>query len=172
MFSAKPQHLPKGTASSSESSGQGQAFADRPEGSCSAAEGEGSKARSRQPAEKYAYERQTRKQAEKAPLPASAPLPSACTAAQRGSSPRRLRAPLCASQPLLPGSPPPEKPAPGAMALRKLAFGTGTTECWLGAQAGLGPAAPSPLLSLPFPPWLWALSIANRLGFRRLLTLS
>lgn len=37
---------------------------------------------------------------------------------------------------------------PGPMALRKLALGTGTAECWLGEQTGLGPA-PSPLP--PFP---------------------
>lgn len=34
------------------------------------------------------------------------------------------------------------------MALRKLALGTGTAECWLGEQTGLGPA-PTPLP--PFP---------------------
>lgn len=117
--SDKPQHLPKGTVGSSERSGQCQAFAGRPEGSCLAAEGEGSEARSRQPAGKHAYERQTCKQAEKAPLPASAPLPSACTPVRRGSSPRRLRAPLSASQPLLSGSPPPAKPAPGAHGFKK-----------------------------------------------------
>jgi len=93
VFSAKAQHLPKGMAGSSESSEQRQAFADRPEGSCSTAEGEGSRARSRQPPEKYAYGRQKHKQAEKAPRPGSAPLPSACTPWQRGSSPGRLRAP-------------------------------------------------------------------------------
>lgn len=51
VFLAKPQHLPKGMAGSSESGQQFQAFADRPEESCSAAEGEGSKSRSRQPVE-------------------------------------------------------------------------------------------------------------------------
>lgn len=132
VFSAKSQYLPKGMASFSESHCQCQAFADRPEGSCSTAEGEGSKAQSRQPAGKYAYERQTRKQAKKVPLPAFAPLLSACTPAQCVSSPWRPRAPLCASQPLLEVSPLPAKPSPQPMALRKLALGTGTAECWLG----------------------------------------
>lgn len=137
-------------ASFFESRRQCQALADRPEGSCSTVEGEGSKAQSRQLAEKYAYERQTRKQDKKVPLAASAPLPSACTPAQCVSSPWRPRAPLCASQPLLEGSPLPEKPSPQPMALRKLALGTGTAECWLVSQAGLGtaPSLSSPSLSL------------------------
>lgn len=53
------------------------------------------------------------------------------------------------------------------MALRKPALGTDTAQRWPGAQARLGPA-PSPLLSLLLPPWLWVLSILNRLGLQRL----
>lgn len=132
---------------------QCQALADRPEGSCSAAQGAGIKAQSRQPAEKHAYERQTRKQAKKAPFPASAPLPSARTPAQRGSSPWRMRAPLCASQPLRKGSPPPAKPAPGPMALRKLVLGTGTAAAgweasWAWTCSLLAPLPPFPSLAL------------------------
>ena len=72
---------------------------------------------------------------------------------------REAEGSLRSFQPLPEGSPLLARPAPGPMALRMLALGTGTAKGWLGAQAGLGPA-PSPLLSLPFPPWLCELSIA------------
>lgn len=94
------------------------------------------------------------------PIPLPAP-------ARRGCSPRGPKAPVSAAQPPLAGSPPPAGQAPAPMALRKPALGTGTAQRWLGARVRLGPA-PSPLLSLLLPPWLWVLSILNRLGFQRL----
>lgn len=100
----KPSALPKGLANSSEP----QAFAAGPERSCcSAGEEEGSKKQSRQLAEKRVCKRQTCKHAQKPPLPASAP---------QHSSPWRLRALLCAPQPLLAAFSPHAALAPGLMA--------------------------------------------------------
>lgn len=96
------------------------------------------------------------------------PVPPWCCLPRRGAvlTPRAAGSPLRVPAPArrLPSA---CRAGPRAMALRKPALGTGTAQRWPGAQAGLGPAH-SPLLSRLLPPWLWVLSIPNRLGFQRL----
>lgn len=83
------------------------------------------------------------------PLSQPVPHPAACPPAQRSCSPRGPKASLFASQPLLAGSPLPAGPAPGPMALRKPALGTGTAG-WV-RKLGLDrlPPLSSPSFSLP-----------------------
>lgn len=151
-----PQHLPKGTAGS-----PAQPLRAHQSGAASC-RGEGREAL--QLAEKYAYERQTRQAAEKAPLAACAPSrclpPGTAQLLTPGAEGSPLRFPAPARR--LPSA---CRAGPRAHGFKEA--GSWHRHCWLGAQAGLGPA-PSPLLSLLLPPWLWVLSILNRFGFQRL----
>lgn len=150
------QRVPRQTPAPSQGDGRSPAQPwGGPDGSRFFAEGEGREAP--QLAEKNAYERQTRRAAEKAP--GQPVLPSRCLP-RRSCSPRRMPAPLFAPQPLLAGSPPPAGQVPGPMALRKPALGTGAAQRWLGLDRL------PPFSSPSLPPWLWVLSILNRLGFQ------